>query len=128
MCSDKLTINHSKSNKVHFRLTAVSKSNYTFSCGDKAIDTVPRYVYLGLLLSENMCYEKMAKHVSKAANRALDLLIVKGKVSVGFNFESFSKLYDTMVWSVMSGEQGSSPECINSIQLHAARYFMGVGK
>ena len=37
-----------------------------------------------------MCYEKMAKHVSKAANRGLGLVIAKGSFG-GFNFESFSK-------------------------------------
>ena len=100
------------------------KSNYTFSCGDKTLDTVPQYVYLGLLLSENMCYGKMAKHVSKAANRALGLVIAKSKVFGVYSFESFSKLYDTMVWSVIN--YGASVWgtrqffCINSIQLRAA--------
>ena len=32
----------------------MSKSNYSFSCGDKTFDTVPLYVYLGLLLSEKI--------------------------------------------------------------------------
>ena len=99
------------------------KSNYTFSCGDKTLDTVPQYVYLGLLLSENMCYG-MAKHVSMAANRALGLVIAKSKVFGFFSFESFSKRYDTMVWSVIN--YGASVWgarlffCINSIQLRPA--------
>ena len=38
---NKLTINYWKSNIVHFRPTSVSKSNYTFSCGDKTLDIVP---------------------------------------------------------------------------------------
>ena len=107
------------------------KSNDTFKCGDRTLDTVPQYIYLGLLLSEDMCYEKMAKHICKAANRALGLFIAKCKVFGGFNSESYSKPYDTMVWSVVN--YGAAVwgiwqfSCINTIQLHAARYYMGVG-
>ena len=50
-----------------------------------------------------MRYEKkMAKHVCKAANRALGLVIAIYKVFGGFNFESYSKRYDTIVWNVVS--------------------------
>ena len=79
-----------------------------------------------------MCYEKMAKHVCKAANRALGLVKAKCKVFGGFNFEYYGKLYDTMVLSVVNygaavwGKRQFS--CINTIQLRAARYYMGVGK
>ena len=74
----------------------------------------------------------MAKHVCKAANRALGLVIAKSKVFGGFNFETFSKLYGSMVWSVIN--YGASVwgtrqfTCINSIQLRATRYFMEVGR
>ena len=127
-----LTINQKKSNIVHFRPTDERKSEFTFRCGDKILDIVPQYIYLGLLLTEDMCYEKMSKHVCKVANRALGLVIAKSKVFGGFNFETFSKLYDSMVWSVIN--YGASVwgtrqfTCINSIQLRAARYFMGVGR
>ena len=62
---NKLSINQRKSNVVHFRPHRINKSNYTFKCGDKVLETVPQYVYLGLLLSEDLDYEKMAKHVCK---------------------------------------------------------------
>ena len=77
---------------VHFRPHRINKSNYTFKCGDKVLETVPQYVYLGLLLSEDLDYEKMAKHVCKAANRALGLVIAKGKAFGGFDFRTFSRL------------------------------------
>ena len=41
--------------------------------------------------------KNMAKHVCKAANRALGLVIAKCKVFGDFNFESYSKLYDTLL-------------------------------
>ena len=75
----------------------------------------------------------MATHVSKSANRALARLVTaKSKSFGGLPFSSFTKLFDTMVWSVVSygtAIWGTRQfNCINSIQLRAARYFMGVGK
>ncbi|MEW8546023.1 MAG: reverse transcriptase family protein [Candidatus Thiodiazotropha sp.] len=129
---NKLLINQQKSNIVHFRPTRVVKSNYTFNCGDKILEIVPQYIYLGLLLSEHLDYEKMAKNVCKAANRALGLVIAKCKTFGGFDFGTFSKLYDSMVWSVINygaAIWGNRPfSCINNIHLRAQRYYMGVGK
>ena len=96
-----LTINQKKSNIVHFRPTDERKSEFTFRCGDKISDIVPQYIYLGLLLTEDMCYDKMAKHVSKAANRALGLVIAK-KFSEVLTLKHSVNLYDSMVWSVIN--------------------------
>lgn len=74
----------------------------------------------------------MAKAVAKSASRALGLLIVKSKTHGGFQHKIFSKLYDTMVWSVISygaGIWGTRDfSCINAVQNRAMRFFMGVGK
>lgn len=74
----------------------------------------------------------MAIHVCKAANRAFVLLIAKSKAFRGFDYRTFSKLYDTTVWSVISygaAFLGNRQLCsINSIQVRAGRYYMGVGK
>ena len=86
-------------NIVHFRPSIIMKSNCTFKCGNTTLDTVPQYICLGLLLSEDMCYDKIAKHVCKVANRALGLVIAKCKVFGGFNFESYSKLIYMVLWS-----------------------------
>ena len=74
----------------------------------------------------------MAKAVAKSASRALGLLIVKSKIHGGFQHNIFSKLYDTMVWSVINygsciwGTRDFS--CINAVQNRAMRFSMGVGK
>ena len=74
---------------VHFRPHRINKSNYTFKCGDKVLETVPQYIYLGLLFSEDLDYEKVAKHVCKAANRALGLVIAKSKALAVSTSEHF---------------------------------------
>ncbi|XP_071167139.1 uncharacterized protein [Mytilus edulis] len=77
----------------------------------------------------------MAKAVAKAASRSLGLLISKCKAKLingGFQYCTSTKLFDTLVWSVI--DYGASIwgtrdfSCINSIKNRAIRFFMGVGK
>ena len=50
-----LTINQKKSTIVHFRPTDERRSEFTFRCGDKILDIVLQYIYLGLLLILKIC-------------------------------------------------------------------------
>lgn len=130
--TNKLTVNLNKSKIVHFRTPSVPKSKYCFAYGGNTVEIVSNYTYLGLLFTEFFNYEAMAKAVSKSASRALGLLIAKCKVNGGFNYSTFTKLFDTLVWSVI--EYGASIwgcrefTCINAIKNRAMRFFMGVGK
>ncbi|MEW8546453.1 MAG: reverse transcriptase family protein, partial [Candidatus Thiodiazotropha sp.] len=132
-CDDnKMTINEDKSNVMHFRPNSMAKTGKAFKCGEKTLNLVDRYKYLGLLLTEHLNYEEMAKHVAKSASRALSLVIAKYKSCGGFAFGTYTKLYETMVWSIISygaSIWGSREyNCINSVQLKAARFFLGVGR
>ena len=127
-----LNINQKKSDVVHFHPSSVSQTIFNFKIGEICLETVSQYIYLGILLTEHLDYNKMAKHVAKAANRALGLVIAKSKSMGGLPFGSFIRLFDSMVWSVVSygaAVWGSKQfACVNSILLRAARYYMGVGK
>ena len=74
----------------------------------------------------------MAKTVAQSATRALGLLIAKCKQVGGFAYSTFTKLYDSLVWSVI--DYGASIwgftdyTCINAVHHRACRFFMGVGK
>ena len=87
---------------------------------------------MGLFLTEFLSYDEMAKAVAKSASRSLGLLIAKCKANGGFNYSTYTRLFDTLVWSVI--EHGASIwgtkdfSCINAIKNRAMRYFMGVGK
>ena len=73
-----------------------------------------------------------AKVVVQSANRALGLIIAKSKALGGMSFDVFSKLFDSIVWSVI--EYGASMwgtrhfSCIDAVQNRAQRYFLGTGK
>lgn len=74
----------------------------------------------------------MAKALAKSANRPLSLLLVKSNAEAGFQHATFPKLFDTLVWQVISygsairGTKNLSS--INAVQNRAIIFFMGVGK
>ena len=132
-CSEwNVMINEQKSKVMHFRNKSVSLTASNFTCGTKNIEKCTHYKYLGLMLNEFYDYEQIAKHVAQSAHRALCLLIAKDKAHGGFDFEVFTKLYDSLVSSII--EYGAavwghkSYSCIEAVQHRACRYYLGLGK
>ena len=62
----------------------------------------------------------------------MGLVTAKSKSFGGLPFGSFTKLFDSMVWNIVNygGAVWGNRQfnCIDSIQLRAARYFMGVDR
>ena len=127
-----MSINVTKSQVVHFRRPSVPKTKAIFKCGDRVLDVVESYTYLGMLIDEFLDYERTAKSVAKSASRALGLLIAKCKIIGGLPFNVFTKLYDNIVVPVISYSVciwGFKPySCISAIQNRAMRFYLGVGK
>ena len=127
-----MSINTSKSKLVHFRPQSIPKSEFVYKCGDDCIQYCSDHKYLGLVLNEFLDYKSTAKSVALSANRALGLVIAKCKILGGVSHGVFTKLYDSMVSSIV--EYGASIwgtrnySCINAMQNRACRFFLGVGK
>ena len=129
---NRMTVNNSKPKVVHNRPASIPRTKYDLSCCSSAIKTVDKYVYLGLTIHEHLDWNVTAKVVAQSANRALGLLIAKSKFLGGVPYRVFTKLYDSMVWSVVA--YGDSVwgtrqfSCIDAVQFKAQRYFLGTGK
>jgi hypothetical protein len=101
-----------------------------FKVGDSVLQTIIEYRYLGLILTEHVDYNVRAKHIAKSFNRALCLVISKYKALEGLPFNTYTKLYDSTVWSTLSydaaiwGDRRMS--CITAVQNRALRFVMGV--
>ena len=108
-----------------------SQTVFSFSGGNDKLTVVDKYVYLGLTLDEFLDYNTMAKMVAQSASRALGLLIAKCKSLGGMPFNVFTKLYDALVWLLITygtaiwGDRAFS--CIDAIQNPAMRFYLGVG-
>ena len=127
-----MTINNSKTKVVHFRNITVPVTKHAFKIGGSDITVESKYKYLGLYLDQHLDMSVTVNYVAKAAQRALGLLIAKDKCHGGMPIEIFTKLYDTLVQSVINygamvwGQ--TSYSVINNVQNRAARYFLGVHK
>ena len=93
-----LNVSFEKTKIVHFRNPSVPPTNDIFLLGEKQLGVVSKYQYHGLLLTEFLDYNEMAKAVTRSAGRALSLLIVKSKAHGGFHFDTYTKRYDSLVW------------------------------
>ena len=81
---------------------SVPRTDFNLTVNGNSVECINCYQYLGLLLTEFLDYQLMAKAVAKSASIALGLLIVKSKIHGGFQHNIFSKLYDIMVWSAIN--------------------------
>ena len=59
------------------------------------------YTYLGLDLNENMCFTEGIKVLAESAGRALGSVMNKIKLCPELSFSTFTKLYDSMVGSIL---------------------------
>lgn len=129
---NKLEINPDKSKIIHFRSASKPCTSTEFRCGNKVLEILKQYTYLGLLLTEHLDYTIMAKQVANAASRALGLLIAKFKAAGGLPFSTFTKLYNNTVLSRISygaavwGCRNFSS--IPAVQNRTLRFFLGVGR
>ena len=127
-----LLVNNDKSPIVHFRNPSVPKSNYVFMYGTEQLHIVSQYKYMGLILTECLDYNVMSKMVSKAASRALGLLIAKSKAYGGMPYQCFTKCFDALVRPIINygasiwGTRSFS--CIEAVLNRACRFFMGLGR
>ena len=74
----------------------------------------------------------MAKAVAMSASRALGLSIAKCKLNGGFIVNTYTTLYDSLVWFTISYGAAiwgtNEYSCINAVQNRAMRFYLGVGK
>lgn len=121
-------INYSKSNIVHFRPPSCLSAKHVFTCGSDTLKIVDRYKYLGLVMQEHLDLNVMVKAVAQSASRDLGLVIAKCKSMGGVPYDLFTRLYDTVVWPVIS--YGSavwgyrSFSCIDAVHNRAMRFYL----
>ena len=125
---NRMVINGTKSNIVHFRTPSVPRTRSIFTVGECNLEVVESYKYLGLLLNEYLDFSVTAKAVTKSASRALGLVIAKAKSFGGLPYRVFYKLYESIVCPIIlygAPIWGTACySCIQAVQHRAARYFL----
>ena len=101
-CKDnRLPLNAEKSKVVYFRNPSMPKTKNKFYYENKELCLSDSYMYHGLLFTEFLDFNIMAKTVVQSASRALGLLIAKSKQAGGFTYSTLTKSFDSLVWSVI---------------------------
>ena len=115
---------------MHFRPKRVGKTNYNFKIFSQTIRCVSQYKYLGVVFDEHLTFEVAVNALAVAAGRALGALCTKFKSMKEMGFQTFTKLFNTCVTTVMDygsevwgGKDFSKPE---SVQNRAMRFYLGV--
>ncbi len=71
-------------------------------CGNNQLQIVDEYQYLGLIFTEFLSYDDMARSVAQSATRASGLVIPKCKACGGVPFNVFTLLYDALVQPIIN--------------------------
>ena len=115
---------------MHCRKVGRKLTRFPFKCGKDELEVVTKYKYLGLWFTEHLDFKYMAEQVAGSAHRALGLLICKSKCVGGFPFKCYTKLYQSLVQSII--DYGSCVwghkhfSCIAAVQHRAMRSFLGL--
>ena len=73
----RMKVNIEKMQIFHFRSKQTSKTETIFYLGPQALGIVNQYRYLGLILTEHMCYKATGDALAMGAGRALRKLVAK---------------------------------------------------
>ncbi len=93
-----MSVNIDKTKVVHFRRgPSIPCTEVVFTLGDDVVTVVHKYCYLGLVLTQFMDLNIIARYVVQAPQRALGVLVAKSKYQGGLPFKIITKFYDTLV-------------------------------
>ncbi len=126
----RMKTNQSKSQIVHFRPSRCNRTNFEFKIANQKLDIVDQYKYLGVLLNEYLDFSHTASLLSASASRALGAIIGKTKKLREVGFNTFSKMFDTCVNTILNYSSEiwgfKDYKCCDDVQYRAIRYFLGL--
>ena len=115
-----MEVNTEKSNIMDFRRPRQSLGTNIFRLGERLLDTVSKYKYLGFYLDEHVTYMERCTTLSGSPGHSLLAIINKLKILKGEGYGMYTKLYDSCVTPILeyfSGIWGSSEfDCMSKIQ------------
>ena len=130
--SQMMSINIEKTKVMHTRKPSTDISQYVFKLGNRVVEYVSKYRYLGLTISDTIDFNVTVNELVAAASRSLGSLTSKFLYMGNMDYNTYAKIYDNTVIPVMdygSGVWGTKRyDTIERLQYRAVRTFLGVGK
>lgn len=117
---------------MHVRKASTHRSDVLFMIGDKTVNYVTKYRYLGFTLSDTMNYNISVDELVTGSSKALGCIVSKHFQLDGMDYDTFTKLYYGTVSPIMEFSSGvweyKVYERLERLQYRAIRTFVGVGK
>ena len=127
-----MKVNIDKRKIIPFRNKRKPITKYDFQINNCKIILTGNYRYLGVIFDEYLTFELCARTLAESGGRALSSIISKFKQFKNIGYYTFTKLYDTVVNSVISygaSVWGYGNDKFGQMaQNRAVRYFLGVYK
>ena len=128
----RLVVNESKTQIMHMRPPRYQRTQHSFKFGDKNLEIVQSYKYLGICINEHLEYKHTAAMLAEAGSRALGALRNKIYNLKDIMIGAFTTLFNAGITPILdycAGVWGMGNfKCIEDVQLKAARYYLGVHK
>ena len=86
---------------MHFRKGRQPRTNFSYTIGDKSLEIVSKYKYLGVIFDEKLSFTPHSEALGKASGRTLGGHINKVHNLTDFGFKSYEKLLGDCVIPVM---------------------------
>ena len=127
----RISVNHAKTKIIHFRKKNVVQTQKCFYIGDKMLEIVDSYKYLGIWIQCNLDASLTMNNLVQAGSRALSQIIGKTKNNYDLGYKTYSKLFDTMVCPILdygcaAWNTGLDCKKLDQVQFRAVRYYCGV--
>ena len=129
----RMKVNVNKTKIMHIRRKNSKCTEQEFKLGTKRIEIVTCYKYLGVIIDEYVTMGMCEESLAKAASRALGMVICKTKEGFELSYDSYSKMYDSMVLPILDyayGAWGTGGNLtkMDSVHHRAIRFFCGLPK
>ncbi|CAG2217942.1 unnamed protein product [Mytilus edulis] len=126
----RLKVNTDKTKIMHVRKASKPKNDYEFQLNNMTLETVSKYRYLGLVITENLDYKETTNELVSSGSRSLGSLVSKYYAMDGMDFDTYTKIFDSTVLPILeygSGVWGHKRyDSLERLQYRAIRTFLGV--
>ena len=126
-----LTVNMDKSKIIVFRLGGHLASHERWCHGDKKLEVVNEYRYLGIIFSTKLCTNATMRDLASRAKAAVMQIIRSLRKLNTMSFDIYIKLFDSQVQPILlyASEVWVLESCnVESVHLFGTRLFLDVSK
>ncbi|CAG2250137.1 unnamed protein product [Mytilus edulis] len=126
-----LKVNTDKTKVMHVRKASKAESEFRFYFNDMVLEIVPKYRYLGLVITNHLDFKESVDELVSAGSRSLGSLTSKYYEMDGMDYATYTKVFCSTVSTIIeyaSGVWGCKRyDSLERLQYRAIRTFLGVG-